>query len=137
MEIRWSDGMEQPASISAAMTDESDDNELNLPVPASSPCLQGERVAFTGTLASMTHRQAQELAAEHGGESTTHISRHTTMLVVGEEGWPLDDDGHPSVRLQKAVEQMNLGTPLQILRESEWLRLLGLELQQQLGNLKA
>ncbi len=24
---------------------------------ASSPCLQGERVSFTGTLASMTHQQ--------------------------------------------------------------------------------
>jgi cytochrome c-type biogenesis protein CcmH/NrfG len=82
---------------------------------------------FTGTLASMTHRQAQELTEENGGEVATHISRHTTMLVVGEEGWPLDDDGHASLKLQQAVEQKNQGTPLQIRKESEWLQLLGLE----------
>lgn len=110
------------------MSDEPDDNDdLDVPLPDSSPCLQGERVSFTGTLASMTHRQAQDTTGEHGGEAATHISRHTTMLVVGEEGWPLEDDGHASVKLQQAVEQINQGTPLRILRESEWLRLLGLE----------
>ena len=41
--------------------------------------------------------------------------------------WPLDEEGETSVKLQQAVELINSGTPLQILKESEWLRLLGLE----------
>ena len=53
----------------------------------SSPVLQGERIAFTGTLASMTHRQAMELVEQHGGQSSQHVSHQTTLLVVGEEGW--------------------------------------------------
>ena len=69
------------------MTDRSNEEAPRL--EAGSSCLRGDRVSFTGTLASMTHRQAHELVAQHGGEATAHVSKQTTMLVVGEEGWPL------------------------------------------------
>ena len=105
----------------------SDDAELLPADLESSPCLQGEKVAFTGILASMTHRQACDLVAENGGASSNHMSGHVTMLVVGEEGWPLDEDGKASLKLEQAVELLNSGVPMQILKESEWLRLLGLE----------
>lgn len=105
----------------------SDDFELLPADLESSPCLQGEKVAFTGILASMTHRQACDLVSENGGASSGHMSGHVTMLVVGEEGWPLDEDGKASVKLEQAVELLNSGVPIQILKESEWLRLLGLE----------
>lgn len=93
----------------------------------SSPCLRGERLAFTGILASMTHGQASELVSVHGGETMQHVGRSTTMLVIGEEGWPLEEDGAPSGKLQHAVELINQGVPLRLVKESEWLRLLGLE----------
>ena len=105
----------------------SDDAELLPADLESSPCLQGEKVTFTGILASMTHRQASDLVVENGGSSSAHMSGHVTMLVVGEEGWPLDEEGKASVKLEQAVELINSGVPLQILKESEWLRLLGLE----------
>lgn len=92
----------------------------------SSPCLQGERVSFTGTLASMTHSQAAQLVAENGGTATDHISRQSTMLVVGEEGWPLEDNGQPSVKLQQAERWRDAGVEIEILNESQWLALLGL-----------
>lgn len=93
---------------------------------AGSPPLQGERIAFTGTLASMTHRQGFELAERNGGVATADVSRQTTMLVVGEEGWPLEADGKPSLKWQHANEFREQGVPLRILSESEWLNLLGL-----------
>ena len=105
----------------------SDDDELLSPDLESSPCLQGEKVAFTGILASMTHRQACDLVEENGGSSSVHVSGQVTMLVVGEEGWPLDEEGKASVKVEQAVDLINSGVPLQILKESEWLRLLGLE----------
>lgn len=92
----------------------------------SSPVLQGERVAFTGTLASMTHAQAFILVAQHGGSATEHVSRQTTMLVVGEEGWPLEDNGQPSVKLQQVDHWRDLGYDIHVLEESHWLTLLGL-----------
>jgi tetratricopeptide (TPR) repeat protein len=93
----------------------------------SSPALAGERVTFTGTLASMTHSQAGEIVVEHGGEATSHVSRQTTLLVIGEEGWPLEEDGQPSVKLVQARELMEAGQPLRLLGESDFLKLLGLE----------
>lgn len=90
------------------------------------PTLQGERVAFTGTLASMTHRQASQLAETHGGSASQHVSKQTTMLVIGEEGWPLEADGTPSVKLQQANRLRDEGLPIRIVSESDWLGILGL-----------
>jgi len=106
--------------------------DSTVPVPpapelASSPVLQGERVTFTGTLASMTHRQGAEQVVRHGGQPSQHVSKQTTMLVVGEEGWPLEADGQPSQKLVQSQELCERGFPLRILQESEWLHLLGLE----------
>jgi tetratricopeptide (TPR) repeat protein len=103
--------------------------DMSLSNLASSPCLQGERVTFTGTLASMTHAQAAALVAENGGISTDHLSRQTTMLVVGEEGWPLEDNGQPSVKLQQAERWREAGCEIELINESNWLTLLGLNEQ--------
>ncbi|MEX0716832.1 MAG: tetratricopeptide repeat protein [Planctomycetaceae bacterium] len=94
---------------------------------AGSPPLAGERVAFTGTLASMTHRQARQLAEEAGGGVTEHASRQTTMLVVGEEGWPLDDDGAPARDFQRVVQWRTEGLDIRVLSEADWLHLLGFD----------
>jgi tetratricopeptide (TPR) repeat protein len=83
-------------------------------------------VAFTGVLASMTHADAARLVGENGGTATEHVSRQTTMLVIGEEGWPLDDNGEPSVKLQQTLRWQQSGCEIQILDESQWLDLLGL-----------
>lgn len=93
----------------------------------SSPLLRGERISFTGTLASMTHRQAMELAEQHGGQSSQHVSHQTTLLVVGEEGWPLEADGRISVKLDQARQLHDKGEPVRILSESEWLALLNVD----------
>jgi tetratricopeptide (TPR) repeat protein len=75
----------------------------------------------------MTHRQAMELAEQHGAVATHNVSRQTTMLVVGEEGWPLDPDGSPSVKLYEVTSWRQQGLDIKVLSESEWLHLLGLE----------
>jgi tetratricopeptide (TPR) repeat protein len=93
---------------------------------ADHPVLLGERVAFTGTLASMTHRQAADLVVQHGGQATQHVGQQTTLLVIGEEGWPLEADGQPSVKLQQAQHWQERGSPLRVLSESEWLQAIGM-----------
>lgn len=98
----------------------------DLPELTSSPCLQGERVTFTGTLASTTHAEAAKLVEENGGTATDYVSRQLTMIVIGEEGWPLEDNGQPSVKLQQVERWIQSGADIQILNESQWLTLLGL-----------
>lgn len=92
----------------------------------SSPPLAGERVAFTGTLASMTHAQAAEVVRQQGGEATEHVSRQTTMLIVGEEGWPLEDDGSPSVKLRDVEQWNKAGGAIRVVEEADFLHLVGL-----------
>ena len=88
--------------------------------------LEGERITFTGTLASMTHKQAADLVEEHGGEASAHLSRQTTILVVGEEGWPLESDGKPSQKYRQVQAWQSFGLEVRVIRESDWLQLLGL-----------
>ncbi len=75
----------------------------------------------------MTHRQAMDLAEQQGAATTHSVSKQTTMLVVGEEGWPLERDGTPSVKLREVTEWRQQGLDIKVLPESEWLHLLGLE----------
>lgn len=105
---------------SQAMTD-----HVRTPPPAP-PVLAGERVTFTGKLASMTHVQAAALVEQHGGEATTHASRQTTMLVVGEEGWPLEADGSPAQKFVQIQLWRAAGASIRVLRESDWLHVIGL-----------
>ncbi len=102
---------------------------------SNSPVLLGERVAFTGTLASMTHAQAAALVEQQGGLASEHVSRQTTMLVVGEEGWPLDEDGQPSVKLLQVEKLRGDGAAIRVLNESEWLQAVGLEERTQAARL--
>ena len=75
----------------------------------------------------MTHQQAHELVEQHGGTATHSVSRQTTMLVVGEEGWPLEADGHPSIKLQQVTQWQQEGVAVRIVSESDWLRVMGLD----------
>src|SRR5215813_15266506 len=59
-------------------------------------------VAFTGRLACMTRAEAFELVRSHGGTPSQTVTRQTNVLVVGELGWPLLDDGRPSNKLSRA-----------------------------------
>jgi tetratricopeptide (TPR) repeat protein len=59
-------------------------------------------VAFTGRLACMTRAEAFEVVRSHGGTPSQSITRQTNVLVVGELGWPLLDDGRPSNKLSRA-----------------------------------
>jgi tetratricopeptide (TPR) repeat protein len=59
-------------------------------------------VAFTGRLACMTRAAAFEVVRSYGGMPSQAVTRQTKVLVVGELGWPLLDDGRPSNKLSRA-----------------------------------
>lgn len=75
----------------------------------------------------MTHKEAAELVVRHGGEPHSNVTQQTTLLVIGEEGWPLESDGQISVKLELAYQLQERGFPIRFLAESEWLQALGLE----------
>ncbi len=89
--------------------------------------LEDKRVAFTGQLASMTRPEAADLIRAHGGIYITSVTRRTSYLVVGQEGWPLRKDGSLSDKLETAKHLQTAGCQIGILTEEELLERLGLE----------
>jgi len=63
--------------------------------------LQGV-ISFTGRLASMQRSQAFAIVRQRGGTPRRGVTKATTLLVVGQLGWPLMDDGQPSNSLKRA-----------------------------------
>src|SRR4029077_11582161 len=61
-------------------------------------------VAFTGRLACMTRAEAFDVVRRRGGTPSPEVTKRTKVLVVGELGWPLLDDGRPSNKLSRAIE---------------------------------
>jgi tetratricopeptide (TPR) repeat protein len=64
--------------------------------------LKGGVIAFTGRLASMKRAEAFALVVKHGGQPREGVTKDTRVLIVGELGWPLQDDGRPSNSLATA-----------------------------------
>lgn len=95
--------------------------------PLAGQPLAGRRVAFTGQLASMTRPEAAELIRAHGGTFVTSVTRRTSYLVIGQEGWPLRKNGTLSEKLETARYLQAAGCNIAILAEEELLRRLGLE----------
>src|SRR5574341_2106686 len=68
--------------------------------PNTSPFLR--TVGFTGRLASMKREEAFALVRKHGGTPRRGLTKKTSVLVVGQLGWPLLADGRPSKSLRLA-----------------------------------
>jgi tetratricopeptide (TPR) repeat protein len=71
------------------------------PVELDSSALKSS-VAFTGRLACMTRAEAFEVVRQRGGTPSQAVTKRTKLLIVGELGWPLLDDGRPSNKLSRA-----------------------------------
>ena len=61
-------------------------------------------VAFTGRLACMSRAEAFDVVRQRGGTPSPAITKRTKLLIVGELGWPLLDDGRPSNKLSRATD---------------------------------
>src|SRR6516165_7692828 len=72
------------------------------PVELNSSALKSS-VAFTGRLACMSRAEAFEVVRRHGGTPSQEVTKRTKLLIVGELGWPLLDDGRPSNKLSRAT----------------------------------
>lgn len=79
-----------------------------------------QRIAFTGRLATMTRAEAAAFVRRCGAEFSPSVTRRTTLLVAGEEGWPLRADGRITRKLQAARRLRRGGLAIEIVREAEF-----------------
>lgn len=80
--------------------------------------LAGQVVLFTGALARMTRRDAQQRVIQLGGLAGDSLTKDTTWLVVAQVDL---DAAQPSSKLVKARKLQAAGNAIQILSEDEFL----------------
>ena len=104
----------------------SDWYDAPVPSTAVSESLKLKRVAFTGRMASLTRREAAGLVKAAGGVPVTTVSRRTSVVVVGMDGWPLLPDGRVSRKLDRAEALNRSGARIRIASEATFLEMAGL-----------
>lgn len=88
--------------------------------------LFGDIIVFTGSLV-VPRRQAAEFAAVAGCEVSESVNKTTTLLVVGDQDIRRLDGHEKSSKHRKAEDMIAKGQPIRILKESDFMRLVGLE----------
>jgi tetratricopeptide (TPR) repeat protein len=81
--------------------------------------LADQVVVFTGKLSTLGRKEAHALVLRLGGSAADEVTAKTTMVVVGEEGFP---GGEKSQKLRKAED-----LALRIVSESDFCRMAGVQ----------
>lgn len=84
--------------------------------------LYGEVLVFTGAL-SMPRHEAADAAAGAGCEVATSVTKHTTLLVVGNQDVRKLAGQERSSKHRKAEELINEGQKIRIISESDFQRI--------------
>src|SRR5262249_21374770 len=92
----------------------------------SKAALAGKRVAFAGRFAAVTRDEAAELAAEAGAIPVPRAGDDTALLVVGEESWPVGDDGLVAAELERAGQIREGGGAIEMISERAFLDRVGI-----------
>ncbi len=95
----------------------------NTPVDTAHP-LFGKRCVFSGSLASMTRREAMQSVVDCGGICTDTVRRDTDYLVLGQDGYTGYPAGYKSSKTRRAEQMAAEGHRIAILSEAEFLTLL-------------
>ena len=91
---------------------------------AAGGALAGKRFLFTGTLESMTRKEAQQRVEALGGETPGAVSRELDYLVIGDKDYERYEGGWRSSKLKKAESYLSEGHGIVIINESRFLTLL-------------
>lgn len=83
-----------------------------------------KQLVFTGTLHSMTRKEAMQKSVDVGGYCGSGVGEHTNFLVVGDLDYRQLKDGLKSNKLKKAEKIITSGGDLELLTEDEFLLLL-------------
>lgn len=89
--------------------------------------LAGMAVVFTGTMDRMPRKEAQALVIEHGGTTPSAVTAKVRYLVLGDGDHDKFMSGAPSSKAKAAQKLAEKGAPIQIISESAFLSLVGLE----------
>jgi DNA ligase (NAD+) len=87
--------------------------------------VSGRSFVFTGKLASMDRKAAQEMVKARGGETPSGVSRTLDFLVIGDDGSALLSGGAMSSKHKKAEQLVAEGAGIRIISETEFRAMCG------------
>lgn len=90
--------------------------------------LKDQLIVFTGSLSSMTRKEAINLVRAFKGKTANHVSKETTLLVVGYYAKTLFDTDPQTVKESTAREFQKKGVAIEIINEKAFLKLIQNEL---------
>lgn len=85
----------------------------------------GRKVVFTGTLLSMTRKEAMQRVVNAGGTISDTLTDDTDFLVTGVQDYSKLAGGHESSKTKKAKMLMSNGRSIQIIDEKDFIRIIG------------
>jgi|SRR5579871_2147657 len=86
--------------------------------------LYDKSVLFTGKMAHLERKAAQEAVKKCGGKAPSAMSKAIDYLVIGDEGSALLGPGKKSTKHKEAEKLINEGSPIKIISETEFLKML-------------
>lgn len=86
--------------------------------------LKDEYFVFTGTLTTMTRKQAQSIITGLKGHDQSSVTKKTTRLVTGYFPIDLIEGYHPSQKLLEAEKAARSGQQIRIMSEKEFIEFL-------------
>jgi DNA polymerase-3 subunit epsilon len=90
--------------------------------------LYGEVLVFTGAL-TIPRREAADCAASLGCEVDASVTKHTTLLVVGDQDIQKLAGHEKSSKHRKAEQLISMGQPIRVIRETDFRELMKLSTQ--------
>ena len=121
----WLKRVERPIFSSSSETVHSARREGNIEGP-----LYGETVVFTGAL-GIPRREAADLAASSGCNVVPNVTKKVTMLVVGTQDMSKLNGYDKSSKHRKAEALINQGMDIQILSETDFSEIIGIDTPKQ------
>ncbi|MBI1946280.1 MAG: NAD-dependent DNA ligase LigA [Deltaproteobacteria bacterium] len=117
-------GLKESRALVDALLEEVTIVAPELPSDTSHP-LFGKSVVFTGALAHMDRKSAQQRVQAVGGKTPSGVSAELDYLVIGDEGSPLLGGGERSSKHKSADKLVAKGAKLAIITETDFLKMLG------------
>ena len=86
--------------------------------------LYKQSLVFTGTLTSMTRREAMQKVVDVGGLCTSGVVENTNYLIMGDQDFSKFTDGKKSSKTKRAELLISKEQQLEIISEDDFLRML-------------
>lgn len=81
----------------------------------------GKNVCFTGTCQFAQRKNLLAKVAEVGGIPTNSVSKHTDILVVGQQDYRVVGEDGMSSKQKRALELLSQGVEIEIMSETEFM----------------